>query len=84
VYIHIVTRDTPYPQPALGKAIRELRSEQEISLRRFAPRAGITVNTLSLIERGEANPTWGTVRRVASALGISVSELAKQAEKFEK
>ena len=81
--IHIVTRDTPHPQPALGKAIRELREKREISLRAFAPKAGVTFNTLSLIERGEANPTWETVKRIAAALGVSVSTLAKTAERLE-
>jgi XRE family transcriptional regulator, regulator of sulfur utilization len=75
-----VTRDTPHPQPALGKAIRELREAQGLSLRTFAPKAGVTFNTLSLIERGEANPTWETVKRIAGALGVSVAELAKAAE----
>jgi transcriptional regulator with XRE-family HTH domain len=81
--IHIVTRDTPHPQPALGKAIRELREKREISLRAFAPKADVTFNTLSLIERGEANPTWETVKRIAAALGVSISTLAKAAERLE-
>jgi transcriptional regulator with XRE-family HTH domain len=35
---------------------------------------------LSLIERGEGNPSWVTMRGIAEALGITVSELAKRAE----
>lgn len=77
-------RQTPQPQPALGKAIRELRHKREASLESLAPAAGITLGTLSLIERGEANPTWGTVRRIATALDVSIGELAKLSEKFEK
>jgi transcriptional regulator with XRE-family HTH domain len=76
-------RQTPYPQPALGKAIRELRQKRGASLKSLAPEAGITLNMLSLIERGEANPTWETVKGIAAALGVRVSELAKLAEKFE-
>jgi transcriptional regulator with XRE-family HTH domain len=38
---------------------------------------------LSHIEAGR-NPAWGTVRRIASALGVKVSELASLAEKIEK
>ncbi len=37
---------------------------------------------LSLIERGEANPTWHTVRGIAAALGVSMADLAKAAEKL--
>jgi transcriptional regulator with XRE-family HTH domain len=49
----------------------------------LAPEAGITLNMLSLIERGEANPTWETVKGIAGALGVPVSDLAKAAEKLE-
>jgi transcriptional regulator with XRE-family HTH domain len=35
---------------------------------------------LSLIERGEGNPSWSTVEGIAAALGIAVSQLAKRAE----
>jgi transcriptional regulator with XRE-family HTH domain len=52
-------------------------------LKSLAPEAGITLNMLSLIERGEANPTWETVKGIAAALGVSISELAKAAERFE-
>jgi len=38
---------------------------------------------LSIIERGEANPTWNTVHGIAAALGITVVELAKTAERLE-
>ncbi len=78
-----MTRQTPYPQPALGKAIRELRSEREISLRNFAPKAGLSANTLSLIERGAANPTWETVKGIAAALDVSIADLANLSLKFE-
>jgi XRE family transcriptional regulator, regulator of sulfur utilization len=76
-------RQTPKPQPHLGKAIRELRRKRRLSQEALAPEAGITPGTLSLIERGEANPTWGTVQGIALALGVPVSTLAKAAEKLE-
>lgn len=71
------------PQPALGKAIRQLRQKRGDTLKTLAPKAGVTWGTLGVIERGEANPTWGTVRAIAAALGVSVAELAKAAEGFE-
>lgn len=70
-------------QRALGKAIRELRNEQGDSLETLAGQAGITKNMLSLIERGEGNPSWTTVRGIAAALGVSISELARLFEKHE-
>jgi DNA-binding XRE family transcriptional regulator len=75
-------RQTPQPQPALGQAIRELRQKRDVTQETLAPQAGITPKTLSLIERGEANPTWGTVRGIATALDVSMGDLAKLADKF--
>jgi transcriptional regulator with XRE-family HTH domain len=77
------SRQTPHPQPALGKAIRELRSKRDVSLENLAPRAGLALNTLSLIERGQANPTWETVKGIAAALDVSIADLAKLSLKFE-
>lgn len=64
-------------------AIRRLRSERGASQENLAHDAGVTTGTLSLIERGLSNPTWGTVRRIAAALGESTVSLAKEAERLE-
>ena len=49
----------------------------------LATAASLTGRSLSAIETGKANPTWATVRDIASALGVPVSTLAKAAEKLE-
>lgn len=74
------TPQDPQSQAALGKAIRQLRNKQGKSQATLAAEAGITPNMLSLIERGEANPSWATVQRIAKALEISVAEIARAAE----
>jgi transcriptional regulator with XRE-family HTH domain len=71
------------PQPALGEAIRQLRRKRDLSQENLAHGAGITTGTLSLIERGLSNPTWGTVKGIATALGVSMSEMGKLADKLE-
>ena len=71
------------PQPALGKAIRQLRDQRGVSQEALAYEAGVTSGTLSLIERGLSNPTWGTVKGISSALNVSIAELAKLSLKFE-
>jgi transcriptional regulator with XRE-family HTH domain len=73
----------PQAQLALGEVIRQLRAKQGSSQEALAEVAGITPNMLSLIERGEGNPSWTTFRGIAGALGIAPSELAKFAEKSE-
>jgi transcriptional regulator with XRE-family HTH domain len=64
----------------LGASIRELGTKQGASLEALAANAGISKNMLSLIERGEGNPSWTTVEGIAAALSIFVSQLAKHAE----
>jgi transcriptional regulator with XRE-family HTH domain len=76
-------RRSARPQAALGEAIRKLRAKRKVTQEEIAAGAGITPATLSLIERGQANPTWDTTRKLAVALGVSISELAKLAETHE-
>jgi len=69
------------PQPALGNAIRQLREKRGLTQEALAHEAGITTGTLSLIERGQSNPAWGTVGRLADALGSSMGEIGKLADR---
>jgi transcriptional regulator with XRE-family HTH domain len=70
------------PQPALGEAVRQLREKRGITQERLAQDAGVTTGTVSLVERGRSNPSWGTLRALAKGLGVSMGELAKLADKF--
>lgn len=72
------------PQRALGRAIRELREKRGLTQEAVAHEAGVTASTYGLIERGQSNPTWATVEDIASALGVSVVELARRAEKLKR
>jgi XRE family transcriptional regulator, regulator of sulfur utilization len=67
------------PQPALGAAIRALRNERDLKQLDVAEDAGITVAHLSKIETGKVNPTWGTVERIAKALGTTIADVAQRA-----
>lgn len=71
------------PQPALGDAVRQLREKRGITQERLAQDAGLTTGTVSLVERGRSNPSWGTVKAIAGGLGASVAELAKLAATLE-
>lgn len=71
------------PQPALGKAIRQLREMREATQEAVAHDAGITTATLGVIERGLSNPTWATLKGIAVALGVSMVEIAKVTEQAE-
>lgn len=71
------------PQIALGQAIRQTRLARGLSQEEVAHGADLHATWLSHIEGGR-NPAWGTVRRIAAALGVEVSELAILAEQIEK
>jgi transcriptional regulator with XRE-family HTH domain len=70
------------PQEALGHAIRELRNERAVTQRQLAEAADVNETWISHVEAGRTNPAWGTVARIAAALGVSMSELALRAERF--
>lgn len=71
------------PQPNLGKALRDLRQAQGATLKEVASKAGITLGTLALIERGETNPTWATVSAIAAALETPLHELGAMVDRLE-
>lgn len=71
------------PQPTLGYAIRELRTESSLSQEQLAELSELDPAELSRIESGRADPAWGDVRRIAQALGVSLGALAELAEKLE-
>lgn len=68
------------PQPALGRAIRKLREKKGLTQEAVAHDAGITTATLGVIERGQSNPTWATLKGIASALRVSMVEIARAEE----
>jgi transcriptional regulator with XRE-family HTH domain len=76
-------RRSERPQRALGEAIRKLRLKGGATQKTLAGNAGITIATLSQIERGESNPTWDTLKKIASALGVSMGDLGKLADRLE-
>jgi phage repressor protein C with HTH and peptisase S24 domain len=59
----------------IGDVIRKLRTERGLDQRELAKMAGVSVTTLSELERGEGNKTIGTIAKVATALGTSVEQL---------
>jgi transcriptional regulator with XRE-family HTH domain len=68
------------PQPALGQAIRRLRSERGLSQEELGLLAGIHPTWISHIESGRTNPAWGTVRRIAIVFDVRLSEIVLLAE----
>ena len=58
-----------------------MRVERGDTQEDLAHRAGLTVAAFARIERGHANPTWTTVRRIAVALEVSLAGLGEAVER---
>jgi len=56
----------------IGKSIKERRKILRVTQPQLAELAGISVNTLYKIERGQANPTLDTLTKIADTLGMEV------------
>jgi transcriptional regulator with XRE-family HTH domain len=59
----------------LGERVRELRESRGVTQEALAFDAGIHVNHLSTIERGEANPSFLVLLSIAKVLSATVAEL---------
>jgi transcriptional regulator with XRE-family HTH domain len=68
----------------LGAAIRRLRHERGLTIESLAFASDIHPTYLSEIERGNRNPTWQIVCRLARALDTPVATVAHDAEAEER
>ena len=60
---------------AIGGRLRELRREHGWTLASLAERTGISVGTLSKLENGKTELNFSSVNKLASGLGLRVTEL---------
>ena len=62
---------------ALGKRIKELRSQQSLTQEDLADRSGLFRTYMSRIESGQANPTLSMLCQIAEAFDVELRELLK-------
>lgn len=67
---------------ALGRAIRLYRSERAFSQEELANECGLHRTYVGGIERGERNPSYTNIVKIADALGVRASELLAEAERI--
>lgn len=58
-----------------GNRIRAIRHEHKLTQEQFAERVGISVDFLSLIERGVNAPSFETIEQMARKLRVPVKVL---------
>lgn len=66
--------------PTVGVVVRRYRVQQGITQEALAYRSGLTVASLSRIERGVTSPSWASVQAIARALGLTPIEFATGVE----
>jgi len=59
----------------LGVRLRRRRRELELNQESVAHRAGLNVSNYARIDRGNGNPTFHTLIRLADVLSVEVGEL---------
>jgi transcriptional regulator with XRE-family HTH domain len=62
-------------QQKLGKKLKQLRLEADLSQEVVAERAGLDRTYVSGIERGTRNPSLRNIEKLAKALKVHVSDL---------
>lgn len=58
---------------SIGARLRNLRTEHGFSIRALAERADISSSVISEVERGKTEPSISTLKRLAAALGTSIT-----------
>jgi len=67
-------------QEEIGKAIKERRKKLGVNQQTLADLAGVAVNTLVAIERGEGNPQLATLLIILNTLGLQIDINLKRME----
>lgn len=70
-----VPQDAGAAQSLLSRKLRRLRREAQLTLQQLSGRCGISVSTLSKIEKGQLSPTYEKIAALAQGLNIQVGEL---------
>lgn len=69
------------PELAFGKVLREKRKEVGLSQEVLALDVGLERTFISMLERGQRQPSLTTMLKIAPALGCSATELMAEIER---
>lgn len=57
----------------VGERLRELRTMNDLSLRALAIKSGLSIHTLSMIEKGKVSPSVSALYKLAEAMDVSIT-----------
>lgn len=63
---------------AIGRRVRTLRQQRQLSLEALAERSGVSVSMLSTVERGQKVPSILVMGQIATALDTSIGRLVDE------
>ena len=64
--------DTLQPELTIAQAMIDARKESGLTQKQLSERTGIAQADISKLERGNANPSLRTLRRLAAGMGMNV------------
>mgnify|MGYP001605049467 FL=1 len=65
----------------IGYRIKDLRTQQRVTLKELAKGTGLTASFLSQLERNLASPSVASLEKIAGALNTKVSNFFEKEEK---
>jgi transcriptional regulator with XRE-family HTH domain len=68
---------------ALGETVKRLRIERDLGPGALAFDAETSESKLTDLEKGDKEPRWGTLRRIARCLGMELPVILAKAEELE-
>jgi len=75
-----MARETRTVQREVGRRMRELRLQRDLTQEALAERLGMLAPNFARIEQGRANVTIDTLVRIANALDVALIELFQPAK----
>lgn len=70
----------PTMTSAIGDRIRQLRRERLLTQEELSDKSGVGVASIIRIERGQVEPRFSTIRKLAKALEVDPPELVRDGE----
>ncbi|MGG3912438.1 helix-turn-helix domain-containing protein [Rossellomorea vietnamensis] len=67
----------------VGKKIRQHRRAKEITIQELSHKCGLTVNYISLIEKGEANPSLNKLFAIVCSLELQWEDIMPNCEEHQ-
>jgi transcriptional regulator with XRE-family HTH domain len=72
--------DADHVSRLLAAAVRARRLERGLTQEDAAHLCGVRISAFGRLERGETDPVWSTVVRVAAGLDVSLDEIVAVSE----